>query len=202
MDKKGFEGKKSEESQQKKELHVHENPQIVFSWTAALRPYVKRSRQVIRFYIAVTLLISLIVLFFGDKILLIPLWTLLFIFYVFTVTPPPDIVNKITHFGVETAGPATLRWEVLSHFYFTKRFGHEMLTLVTHPPSLYHMYLVVPSEEVKKKVTLLLSEHIVYLEKPRKTFTEKLIDWLSQFIPEEEQINHTPLSHEIVSSQK
>lgn len=180
---------------------MDKNPQIVFSWKGPLRPYIQRRPQVIRFYLAVTLLISLIVIFFGDRILLIPLWTLLFIFYVFTVTPPPDTEHKITQFGVETVG-TTLRWEVLDHFFFNRRFGYEILTLVTHGPFPYYAYLVVPSEEIKKKVTLILSEHIIYQEEPKKNFTDKAVDWLLQFVPDESR-NHTPLKDEhLASSQK
>src|SRR3990172_5294460 len=104
-----------------------ENPQVVFSWKAPLRPYKERSRLVLRFYLAIALLLSLIVFFFGAKILLIPIWAVLFLFYVLTIPPPPEVENKITKFGLETAG-ATLRWEPLSHFYFTRRFRFYVLT--------------------------------------------------------------------------
>ncbi|MDO9028554.1 MAG: hypothetical protein Q7U68_06825, partial [Candidatus Roizmanbacteria bacterium] len=91
---------------------MNENPQVIFSWKAPLRPYKKRSAIILRFYLAVALLLSLIMFFFGDKILLIPIWALVFIFYVLTITAPPDVENKITTFGVDAAG-VTLRWEVL-----------------------------------------------------------------------------------------
>ena len=98
------------------------NPQVIFLWKAPLRAYKKRAGNVLRFYIAVSLLLSLIVLFFSDKILIIPILTLFFLFYVLTITPPPDVENKITAFGIETAG-ITLRFEFLSHFFFRKKFG-------------------------------------------------------------------------------
>jgi hypothetical protein len=173
------------------------NPQIIYSWEAPLRPFVKRSKEVIRFYIALTLLISLIVIFFGDKILLIPLWALVFIFYVFTVTPPSNVTNKITRFGIETVG-TNLRWEVLDHFFFTNRFSYDILTIVTNPPYEYHAYLVIPNKDVKDKVIKLLTKHIVYQEKPQKTTTDKLVDWLSRLVPQEKEVteekNHTPFS--------
>ncbi len=163
------------------------NPQVIYSWPAPLRPYMKRSKQVIRFYLALTLLISLIVFFFGDKILLLPIWTLLFIFYVFTVTPPTEVTHKINQFGIETAG-VTMRWDALDHFYFFRRFGYDVLVLVTHPPYLYYSYLVIPNDESKKKVFSLLSEHIIYQEEPRNTFTDKIIDWFTKLIPSDEEI--------------
>lgn len=163
------------------------NPQVVFSWRSPLRPYKKRSRIILRFYLSLALLLSLVIFFFGDRILLIPIWALLFLFYVLTITPPPEVENKVTRFGIETAG-ITLRWEALSHFYFTKRFGFHVLTVISHAPYFYHAYLVVPDEEIKKNLTLILSEHLVYQEKPQRTISDKVVDWLSKLIPDDEDL--------------
>ncbi len=170
-----------------------ENPQIIFSWKAPLRPYKRRTALVLRFYLALALLLSGIVYFFGDKVLLLPIWALLFLFYILTITPPPEIENRITKFGVETAN-TTLRWEFLSYFYFSKRFGFNVLVLVSHEPYNYHAYLVIPSEEIRKNITLLLTEHLVYLDKPRKGITEKTIDFLSSLIPNDEEQTHSTAS--------
>lgn len=165
---------------------MEKNPQVVFFWKAPLRPYKKRSPVVIRFYIALSLILSLIFFFLGDKILLIPVWAILFLFYTLTITPPPEVENKITIFGIETAG-ITARWEVLSHFYFTKRFNFYILNIVSFPPINSRLYLVVPDEETKKKLIEILSIRLIYQEKPQKNFTDKLIDWLTKLIPEEEK---------------
>lgn len=162
------------------------NPQVIFSWRAPLRPYKKQTGVILRFYLAIALLLSAIMFFFGDKILLIPIWALVFIFYVLTITPPPEIDNKITTFGIDAAG-VTLRWEVLSHFYFGKRFGFYTLTIVSQPPYLYHAYLVVPSDDIKRKLVQILSQHLVYQEKPHKTLADKMLDLLSSLIPDEKE---------------
>jgi len=167
------------------------NPQVILAWKAPLRPYKKRSGLIMRFYITLALLLSLIVFFFGDKVLLIPIWAILFLFYVLTITPPPDVDNRITKFGVETTG-ITLRWEGLSHFYFAKRFGFEVLTLVGQPPYYYHAYLVLNEEGLKKELITLLSEHLIYQEKPQKNLTDKLVDWFSNLLPEDEEVKATP----------
>jgi len=177
-----------------------ENPQVVFAWKAPIRPYKKRSKLVLRFYLAVALLLSLIVFFFGDKILLIPIWAILFLFYVLTITPPPEIENKITKFGLETAG-LTIRWEFLSHFYFSRRFGFYVLTVISHAPYFYHTYLVVPEEEIKKHLTVILSEHLVYQENPQRSLTDKLIDWFAKLIPDDDDEEIiTKAAHPISSS--
>lgn len=159
-----------------------QNPQLVYSWKAPLRSYKKRGKWVLRFYLAVALLLSLIVFFFGDRILVIPIWAILFLFYALTITPPPETENKITVFGVETVG-VNARWEALSHFYFIKRFDFEVLILVSRAPYFHHLYMIIPSLEVKNRVLHLLSEHIIYQEHPHISFVDRLIVWFSSLIP-------------------
>lgn len=163
-----------------------ENPQVVFSWRAPLRPYKKRSGFILRFYLSIAFLLSAIMFFFGDKILLIPIWSIIFLFYVLTITPPPEVENKITTFGIDAAG-VTMRWELLSHFYFGKRFGFYTLTIVSQAPYFYHAYLVVPNESIKKKLINILSQHLIYQEKPQKTLVDKMLDLLSNLIPDENE---------------
>lgn len=160
------------------------NPQLLFSWRAPLRPYKKKSKLIIRFYVGLAVLLSSIVFFFGDKILIIPIWAILFLFYVLTITPPPEIENKITTFGIDSAG-VILRWEALSHFYFEKKFSFYTLTVVSHPPFLYHLYLVVPNESIKNKLINILSQYLAYQEKPQKTFIDKVITFLSDLVPDD-----------------
>lgn len=162
-----------------------ENPQVLFSWTAPLRAYKKKSKGVLRFYLALALLLSLIVFFWGEKILVLPIWALLFLFYALTITKPPAVENSITKFGIETVGK-TYRFENLSYFYFAKRFDYFMLVVVAHPPFSYHLYFVVPDDETKQKITTILSDYLVYQENPPKTLTDRMIGALSSLMPEEE----------------
>jgi len=165
------------------------NPQLIYSWKAPLRPYKKRSKLIIRFYVALSLLLSLIIFFSGDKILLIPIWSILFLFYTLTITPPPEVENKITTFGIESAG-VIAPWENLSHFYFGHRFGFDTLTIVSQAPFFYHFYLVIPNNEVKEKVFYILTQHLIYQEKPQRTLTDKIADFFLSLLPEEkEEIN-------------
>ena len=163
---------------------TEQHPQLIYSWKAPLRAYKQRGGGVLRFYFALALLLSLIVVFFGDKVLLVPILTLLFLFYVLTITPPPEVENIVTTFGIETAG-ISLRWEFLSHFYYTKKFHFNVLTLVSHAPYFYHAYLIVPDEAKRQEITSILSKHLMFVEKPQRSFTDKMVDWLSNLIPDE-----------------
>lgn len=160
------------------------NPQVVYSWEAPLRAYKKQSKGVLRFYLALALLLSLIVFFWGEKILVLPIWALLFLFYALTITKPPAVKSSITKFGIETVGK-TYRFENLSYFYFVKRFDYYMLVVVAHPPFSYHLYFVIPDEETKERVKSILADYLVYQENPPKTLMDKMIGALSSLMPEE-----------------
>lgn len=159
------------------------NPQTIFSWEAPVRAYKKTTFGILRFYIALALLLSLIVFFFDEKILVLPIWSIMFLFYVLTITPPHNVENKITRFGIETA-ENTYRWENLSSFYFLKKFDYFTLVIVGQPYP-FHLYLVVEKADDVEKITQILSEHLIFQEKPKKNITDKMSEWLTKLMPSE-----------------
>lgn len=159
--------------------------QTLYTWRAPLRPFRKRSVALLRYFLAVALLVSAIVFFFGDLVTVVPIWALLFLFYIFSVTPPPVVENRITIFGVENAG-VTLRWDVLSHYYFDERLGYRVLVLVTHGPYYAHSYLVIPDQEAREAIHTILNQHLMYMANPQKTFTDKVVQFFAALVPEEQ----------------
>ncbi len=172
---------------------THENPQVLFAWHAPLRAYKKKSAGVLRFYIALAILLSLVAFFFGELILILPIWATLFLVYVLTITPPGTIDNRITKFGIEAAGN-TYRWETLSHFYFVKKFDYHVLVVVASAPYYSHIYLVVEGDETKLRLIKLLSEYIIFQEKPHKTFTDRLAETLTKLMPDDEEESNVQTS--------
>lgn len=175
------------------------NPQLIFSWRAPLRAYKRKSAGVLRFYVALAILLSLIAFFFGELILILPIWATLFLVYVLTVTPPLEVENKITKFGLETAG-RTYRFDSLSHFYFVRKFDYFVLVVVSGAPYFSHLYLVVPDLETKSRLTKILAEHLVFQETPHKTFTDKLAETLTRLMPDDEESPHTAPAASITNS--
>ena len=180
--------KLEEEKKENQELH----PQEIFSWDAPLRAYRKKSAGVLRFYLALALLLTLLVFFFGDRILILPIWSTLFLIYILTITPPPIIKNRITKFGIDTSGN-TYRWEDLSHFFFVKRYDYELLVVVGKPPYSNHIYMVVTDDTTKQMVMKLIGEHLVYMKEPQQSSMDKMAQWLSSLMPDEEVSPAAPL---------
>lgn len=183
----------SEVPQKGPEAATFSNPQVVYTWTAPLRAYKKKPAGVFRFYFAVAVLLSIISIFLREYLLTIPIWSTMFLIYALTITPPHDIINTITKFGLQT-GSNTYRWEELSYFYFIKKFDYHLLVVFTKLTFGHPVYLVIPNEDTKHQVLHLLAEHLVYQESPQKTFADKMAEWLTSLMPEEIEI--PPVTYE------
>jgi len=160
-----------------------ENPQVIYSWIAPIRAYKKTTQGILRFYIAVALLLSLIVFFVGEKILVLPIWAILFLFYSLTVTPPQYIENKITKFGI-FSGENMYKWEDLSSFYFLKKFDYYILVLTNKIIPTHRVYMVIENIESIEEIKKILSENLIFQEKPKKNFTDKMAEWLTKLMPD------------------
>lgn len=170
--------------EQKSQKDTQPHPQELFSWSAPIRPYKKKSEGILRFYLAIAFLLTLLVFFFGDRILVLPIWSTIFVVYVLTVTPPPVITHRITKFGIDIAG-ITYRWDKLSHFYFVKRYDHDVLTIVGHEQTGIYLYLVIPDTRIKDMVMRILGEHLMYMKEPQYSATDKMALWLTSLMPGE-----------------
>jgi hypothetical protein len=162
-----------------------DNPQELYSWEAPLRAYKRKPAGVLRFYIAVAVLLSIITYFFREYILIIPIWATVFLVYVLTITPPPKVRNAVMKFGIFAVNN-TYPWETLSHFYFIKKFDYNILVVLRKAPGMHPLYLVMPDKKTKAALLELLSDYLIYQEEPKKTLTDKLAEWLTTLMPEEE----------------
>lgn len=167
------------------ENHRKLNPQVIFSWEAPMRAYKKRSAGVLRFYAAVAVLLSIIAIFFREFVLIIPIWSVVFLIYVLTITPPPSIRNVFSKFGIETAG-SLYNWKDLSQFYFIKKFDYNILVITIQNNQIPPLYLVLPNTKTKNRVFEILTEKLLYIEHPDMTLTDRFATWLTTLMPEEE----------------
>lgn len=176
---------------QQHQIHKIDNPQILLSWTAPARAYKKRSAGVLRFYFALALLVSVIVALFGDWILILPIVASVFLFYALTITPPGDVDYKLTRFGIEING-ITYRYDALASFYITRKFDYSVITVHSNNPFFKHIFLVISEPKILQKIVNILTQHIVYVEKPQNTITEKMANFLSNMLPYEECVTGEP----------
>lgn len=132
---------------------------------------------------AIVALISVILLFVREFLLIAVVLSLYFVFWVLNSVVPEKVNHKIINKGIKTGGK-TYKWEELNLFWFTEKWGNSILNVETKrsfPGRL--LILLGPAKEEVKKV---LGKHLT-LEKPEKNWLNGAAEWLQKKVPLEKE---------------
>lgn len=151
----------------------------IIAWTAASRPFKKRSRRFFTTILVIGLLVSLILFFAGQILPVAVVFSIIFMVYAMSVVPPAVVKHKITTFGIRIDGDI-LPWEELGRFWFETKFDQKLVNIETARfPNRISILLGDQTEEI---IELILSE-VLLKERPPLTQFEKMGQWLEQRIP-------------------
>lgn len=153
----------------------------MFSWRSPARVYKKRDREYFTTVAVIVLLLSVILLFAKEFLLIGVILSLAFVSYALASVPPPVVEHRVTNKGVRT-GDKLYRWDVLGRFWFEKKWNQEVLvveSLVGFPAQLN---LLLAGGVNKKEVAAYLSSHLIK-ERPQQSFVEKSAKWLQKKVP-------------------
>ncbi len=167
----------------------HKNPEetkpvesnIYLEWEAPSRPFKRHSKEFYKTAAAIAVLISLILVFMGEFLLIGVIAATLFLIYALSSVPPTRIRNRITNLGIES-DEHFHKWEEMYEFWFDEKYGEKMLVvrlLVGFPSHLQLMLENAPMEKIKS----LLTEKIPFREKPERTFLDRASEWLARNLP-------------------
>ena len=151
----------------------------LFEWQAASRPFKKRNRDVFLTAGAIVALISVILVFVKEFLLIAVLLSLYFVFWVLNTISPEKVQHRITNQGVET-GDEFYKWEELGKFWLSEQWGDQILNIETKKrfPGLLIMILGPVKEEVKKG----LSQYLTF-EEPEENWLNGAAKWLQKTVP-------------------
>lgn len=159
---------------------VPQPAQDLLEWKAASRPFKKRGREYFSTIAAIVLLVAIILLFLKEWLLIGVIISIIFVAYVLATVEPEELTHKITTRGVKT-GDKTYRWEWLQRFWFTEKWGHQIIhfeTTLIHPRQLQLLLGDKKKEEAKNVI-----EKYLLFEKPKQAFFDKAADWLEKKVP-------------------
>lgn len=153
--------------------------ELLFAWTAPVRPFKKRDKEFFTTIAAVALLMGLI-LFFIDGILPVGVViAVVFLVYILSTVPPEEVEHRITTKGVVFAGKK-YKWDELTRFWFTRRFGNDLLIVESKQmPNRLEM-VVLPAD--RDKIRHAIENHLPY-EEAAPNFLDKAAVWLSKRVP-------------------
>lgn len=155
----------------------------ILKWQSAARPFKKRDREVFLTAGAIVALISVILLFVREFLLIAVILSLYFVFWILNTVAPEKVNHRIFNKGIETGGKI-YGWEELRRFWFTEKWGNQILNVETKKrfPGVLLMILGPSQEEVKK----VLTQHLTF-EKPEKTWLNGAAEWLQKKVPLEKE---------------
>lgn len=168
---------------EERDLAFQDEEKQILKWKAPARPYKERSREFYTTVGAIVILVSLILMFAKEFLLIAVVLALAFAVYALSSVKPEMVEHEITTRGIRTGGKF-FRWDALGRFWFSQKWGQRMLnveTYLTFPTQL--LMLLGDKEENEMKEIL---RKYVLNETPEPNFLDKSAKWLTEKVPLEE----------------
>ena len=168
--------KKTEE----REISPHEVVTFI-EWVAPGRPFKKRTKQYYLTALLLMLLVEIILFLFSQYLLMLVVFSLVFVSFSLAAIPPKDFHYRISSEGIMIEDRFFL-WQELYDFYFRTVDGVDTLHIRTEayiPGELVITLGDTGEDEVKKAILPFLP----FREYVKPTFVEKSADWLSRNFP-------------------
>lgn len=147
-------------------------------WSSPSRPPVEMTRELFATAVSICLLLSVIVSFFQEFMLVVLIWAALFFIVALSKRPPDNVEHKITTQGIVTLDHVYL-WENLGPFWFTKKGNQDMLHIIQSGNLLGTLLILLPEDLPADKVRDVLAKYLPFVEKPEKSRTDLFADWFT-----------------------
>lgn len=156
-------------------------------WVADSRVATKRTPQYYSSLAVIVLLVSLILFFAGQTLLIFVLLAFLFISYVLSSVRAEDVAHQITTYGIRYRGEKLYYWEQLGRFWVRNNRGH--LEMHIEAPTHFGNELILlpandrsPSPVTVQDMIDVLSMYLIY-EEPIPSQLDRWVMWLQEKFP-------------------
>ncbi len=153
--------------------------QTLLAWNAPSRLFKKRDREYFVNIGAIVFLLSIILVFAREFVLIAAVLSIVFLIYVLSTVPPEEVSHRVTNLGIESAGHF-YRWEELADFWLEEQWGQYMMVL---RPYLSPRMIILLGDQNNEKVRELVAKHIPFRSEPEKTWVDNAASWLTKKIP-------------------
>ncbi len=157
---------------------------IELAWEAPSRPFKKRDREYYTTVAIIVFLLSLILFFAGQFLVIAVVLSLGFVSYVLASVPPDMVRISISNFGIHV-GDQMYYWQELGRFWFSTKYKADLLHIETaraFPAQLAILLGQTSVDEVKKAML----KYSVF-EKPRATWLDNASKWMQDKFPLEKE---------------
>jgi hypothetical protein len=154
--------------------------QEIFSWQSPSRLYKKRTREFYTTVGAIVLLLSIILIFAKEFLLVAVIFASAFVTYVLSSVEPETVEHQLTNKGIRTA-KKMYPWQLLGRFWFEEKWKQTMVKIEL-PYQFPGEILMLVGQANKDEIEEILLQYLIK-QKPEPTFVEKASKWLQEKIP-------------------
>ena len=165
---------------EEREIAFSEEEKTLLLWKVPARPFKKRNREYYTTIGAIVILLSLILLFAREFLLVAVIMSIAFVAYVYASVEPEEVEHEITTRGIRTGG-RFFRWDELGRFWFQEKYGQKMVVLETYLNFPKHLLMLLGKHNQEEMSKIL--RVFVLNETPEPTALDKTASWLSEKVP-------------------
>lgn len=162
-----------------KTKHEEAPEQVFAEWSSPARLFKKRDREYFVNIFAIVFLLSVILVFAREFVLIATVFSIVFLIYVLSTVPPEDVAHRITNLGIESAG-RFYRWEELADFWFEEQWGQQMMII---RPFMTTRLIILLGNQNKDKIRTYVAKFIPYREEPDRNWMDNAARWITEKIP-------------------
>lgn len=160
---------------------VNSNKTVYFEWQAPVRYYEKKTQTYFRAIVSLGIVLSLLLFFFSEYLLILVVWSAVFVYYMKAAVPPQEAVYKFTKFGLQFY-EQTVAFEAMKSFTVTHKPTASVLRIFISSQNPYELHVLLPGSEKKDEIVAFLEQKVPFVETVPKTDIEKFADWLGSFV--------------------
>ncbi len=161
------------------EMKKEEKQEVYLEWNSPSRLFKKRDREYFTNIAAIVFLLSIILVFAREFVLIATVLSVVFLIYVLSTVAPEEVKHKITNLGIESAGQF-YRWEQLFEFWFENQWGQTLLVL---RPLLGPRVIILLGSQDQNAVREHIAKHIPFREIPQRSWVDNAARWITEKIP-------------------
>lgn len=158
---------------------MRKDEEVYATWSSPSRLFKKRDREFFVNIFAIVFLLSVILVFVREFVLIATVLSIVFLIYVLSTVPPEEMRHRVTSLGIESGGHF-YRWEECADFWFEEQWGQTMLVLRLF---MAPRVIILLGDQPKDKLREYVAKYIPYREQPDRTWVDNAARWISEKIP-------------------
>lgn len=156
----------------------------LYRWQAPARLYKKRSREFYSTVAILVLLLSLILLFAKEILLIGVILSLGFVAYVLATVVPEKVTHHLSNKGVRTGGKL-YPWGWIMQYWWEEKWKQKVLHMRL-PGQFPGELILLLGEGDKEEIELVVAKYLVK-QKPEATWFDRAAKWLQEKVPLESE---------------